>query len=378
LTKALEDSVRAGHPWVFADAVRLEGDFEDGQVADLRDREGGFVARGTVEPRSPLVFRAWTTDADEEVGPDLVRRRLADALALRRATLDESVTALRVCHGENDHLPGLQCDLYGDVASLRTDGALGRAWESTYVEAVREVLQPRAVVVRNKKVARGRARRVVGDFEDPVTVREGERRYRVSVMHGMKTGFFIDQRPNRGRVQRLAAGRRVLDLFAYSGGFSVAAGLGGADQVTTVDQSRLAIEAAQANLEINGLGNDRHRLVCADVFEYLQSVQESFDLIVLDPPSFAPNKRSLTKAKRAYRRLNRLAMERIPPGGFLATASCSSHVDRRLFLEIIALAAADAGRRCTIGGVHGPGSDHPLRPGFPEGDYLSFVLLRIG
>jgi 23S rRNA (cytosine1962-C5)-methyltransferase len=391
LTKPLEEALRGGHPWLFADAVALAPGLRDGEVVDLLDRRGGFLARGTVEPRSPLAFRAWTLAQDEAVDEKLVERRLAEALALRRAILRADLTGFRVCHGESDRIPGLQCDLYGDVASLRTDGDLGAAWESRFVAAVAKVVAPRAIVVRNVKVDEGAARIVAGRIDGQgaeggagrgageVEIVEHGRRFLVDVLAGQKTGFFLDQRENRDRVGAIARGRDVLNLFGYTGGFSVAAALGGARRVTTLDLAAPAVAVARRNFVLNGLDPAAHEFVVRDAFDTLAELAQApprHDLIVLDPPSFAPNKRSVARAVKAYEKLNELTLRALPPGGWLATASCSSHVREADFLSILATAASRARRELAIAGLFGAGPDHPIRLGFPEGRYLKFVLAR--
>jgi 23S rRNA (cytosine1962-C5)-methyltransferase len=415
LTKPLEDAVRGGHPWIFADAVALPAGAKDGDVAELVDRRGEFLARGTVEPSSPLAFRVWTLEREEKVDGELVRSRLASALAMRRELLRADVTAFRVCHGESDFVPGLQCDLYGDVASLRTDGELGVAWERLFVDAVRDVVKPRAIVVRNPRTGEGEARLVhgaldaksggAGPRDGEVVVVEHGRRFVVDVLRGQKTGFFVDQRDNRDRVGAIARGRRVLNLFAYTGGFSVAAALGGATSVTTVDVAAPAIETARRNFLLNGLDPALHEFQVSDAFDVLADLSARahhvrtnaktvgdergdvatstalgtapFDLIVLDPPSFAPSRKTVDRGTKAYEKLNELALRSLPRGGWLATASCSSHVSERDFLAIVAEAARRARRDVTIASVSGAGPDHPVRLGFPEGRYLKFVLLRV-
>ena len=388
LRRPIADSIRAGYPWVFADTLAAAQSLADGEVVDLVDAVGDFVARGTVEPRSPLAFRAWTLDPKETVGPELVERRLAAALAARRELLRPDVTGFRVCHGENDAIPGLQCDLYGDVASLRTDGALGVAWEETFVGAVRRVVAPRAIVVRNPHVGEGEARVVHGEVRGEVEIVEHGRRFLVDVLRGQKTGFFLDQRENRDRVGSIARGRRVLNLFGYTGGFSVAAAQGGAARVTTVDIAAPAVDAARRNFERNGLDPAAHEFLARDAFDVLAELAATadpktgskpapFDLIVLDPPSFAHSRKMVPRAAKAYEKLNELALRALPIGGWLATASCSSHVRESDFLGYLATAAQRAGREITLASVAGAAPDHPVRLGFEDGRYLKFVLLRV-
>jgi 23S rRNA (cytosine1962-C5)-methyltransferase len=375
----LEEAVRRGHPWVFKDALRLGEGLGDGEVVELLDRERRFLARGTVEPRSALAFRAWTLDPAERVDGALVRRRLEDAAALRRELLDPRVTGYRLCHGENDGIPGLQCDLYAGIASLRTDNALGLAWEARYLEALRAVAAPRAIVVRNPLREEGRPVVIEGEVPDEVIIEEPGRRFLVQVMEGQKTGFFLDQRENRDRVAALAAGRRVLNCFSYTGGFSVAAALAGAARVVTVDIARPAVEAAKRNFALNDIPLQGHGFEATDAFDLLADAATrpgEFDLIVLDPPSFAPSRKALPKALKAYERLNEFALRALPPGGWLVTASCSSHVGEKELMEVVATAAHKARRALTMTGVFGAGADHPRRPGFPEGHYLKLLILR--
>ena len=377
--------VRHGHPFVWRAALRLPADLQVGEVVELRERGGRFVARGTVDPSSPVAFRAWTLDPNEALDEALLVRRLEQAAALRREVIAPDVTAYRLCHGENDRVPGLQCDLYigegsGTVAALRTDGALGIAWEERFVAAVRRVTCCDAVVVRNPERDRGAARLVFGALPDELIVRERTRRFHVDVLRGQKTGLFLDQRDNRDRVGALAAGRRVLNLFCYTGGFSLAAAQGGATIVRSVDIAAPAVDEARRNFELNGIDPKPHVFEAADAFVLLGELARrppAYDLCVLDPPAFAPNESSLPDARRAYLRLNELALRALPAGGWLATASCSSHLREAEFLAILGEAAQRARRAVTVAGVHGAAPDHPVRPGFPEGHYLKFVLLRI-
>jgi 23S rRNA (cytosine1962-C5)-methyltransferase len=379
LKRALEASIRGGHPWVFRDAIQpFPSGVKTGDVADLMAMDGSFVARGVVEIDSPLAFRAWTIDPNQPVDQTLLNTRLTRAYAARKSVMSPAVTGYRLCHGENDHIPGLHCDIYGDIASLRTDGGLGAAWESRFVDAVKTVAKPSAIVVRNTK---DKAPRVVhGTLPDEVIIHEGDRRFRVDLLQGQKTGFFLDQRENRDRVAGLSAGLRVLNLFSYTGGFSVAAALAGARRVVSVDIAAPAIESARENFILNGIDPTPHGFEAADVFDVLESMVDAkpqYDLIVLDPPSFARNRKSLERGLRAYTALNTMAFKSLPPGGLLATASCSSHVSPSAFLDMVAQSAISAQRETTVLGVYGAGMDHPTRLGFPHGQYLKFVLLRV-
>lgn len=380
LTRPLADAIRAGHPWVFADAVRIPKGTRVGHPMRLVDTDGSFVAMGTADPNSPLAFRVWSTEPHVTIDQALITERLRDAVAYRRDVVPPEVTGYRVCHGENDQIPGLHCDWYDGVASLRTDGEMGAAWEPSFLGAVREVLSPRAIVVRNRTVQNGAARVVAGTVDGEVVISERGRRFSVDLLEGQKTGFFLDQRENRDRVAALAPGRRVLNVFAYTGGFSVAAALAGARHVTTVDIARPAVEAAAANFALNGVDPTDHAFVARDAFDVLAELGQNGaapDLIVLDPPSFVRNRASRERGFRAYRKLNEMAFRGLPAGGWLCTASCSSHVHDRDFRDIVRDAAFAAGREARVAGVFGAGPDHPVRMGFPEGGYLQFAMVRV-
>ncbi len=380
LMRPWADAIREGRPWVFTDAVQMPSGLAAGDVADLVDTSGAFIARGMVEPESPLAFRVWTTDETVAVDERLLRRRLESAAESRAASVGSNVTGFRLCHGEGDGIPGLQCDLYGTIASLRTDGRLGVAWERRFVDAVKAVAKPTAIVVRNPHVEDSAARVVFGKVAGEVVISEGDRRFWVDVLAGQKTGFFLDQRENRDRIGKMSRGRDVLNLFGYTGGFSVAAALGGARRVVTVDIAKPAVETARRNFELNGLDPAGHGFVAADAFDVLASAAQTpgeFDLIVVDPPSFAPNQKSLDRALRAYGKLAELAFKAVRPGGFVASASCSSHVRMDAFLDLLAKAAVSACVDTTVLTVAGAGPDHPTRLGFPEGSYLKFVLTHV-
>jgi 23S rRNA (cytosine1962-C5)-methyltransferase len=380
LTKPVGERVRLGHPWVFRDALRLPAGLAAGQVVDLLDEAGHFVARGTAEPDSALTFRAWTLDRDTAIDGGLVRWRLARAAELRKVVVAEAVTGYRACHGECDDVPGLHVDCYDGIASLRLDGEVGVVWEDRFTWAVRSVLAPRAIVVRSPRLEEGTARCVEGVVDGPVVIAEGSRRFLVDVMHGQKTGFFLDQRDNRDRVAALAAGRRVLNLFSYTGGFSVAAALAGAREVVSVDSAGPAIAMARENFALNDIAPAGHGFVTADAFEVLANEAAKpgrFDLIVVDPPAFAPSQKTLPRALKAYQKLNAMALGALSSGSWLATASCSGHLRREAFLEMLSRAAWAAQRTVRLAGIYGAAPDHPGRLGFPEGEYLKFALLYV-
>jgi 23S rRNA (cytosine1962-C5)-methyltransferase len=380
LSKPVEASVRRGNPWVFADALEPLDQVADGDVVDLVTREGLFVARGTIEPRSQLRFRAWTARFDQKVDEALVSQRIDSAVSLRRALLSPDITGFRAVHGENDRVPGLHCDLYGDLAVLRVDGHLGGRWLDAYLSGVVSSLAPASAVLREPHRDNGQPRLLFGDSTDEVLIREGERQFIVHPLTGQKTGFFLDQRDNRDRITALARDKRVLNLCCYTGGFTVAAGLGGAREVVSVDISGAALETARENVKLNGLDASRFSFAKADVFEWLADEPRRaarFDMVIVDPPSFAASAKTARDGGKAYVRLNELAMKATAPGGWFVSASCSSHLRMEGFVDLLAAAAERAERIYTVVEMRGAGVDHPTLPAFPQGAYLKCVIGRL-
>ena len=390
LRKRLERTIRGGHPWVYRDALAEAPRLRDGAVVQLTTRNGSALAVGFWDTRSPIAVRVLAAGALAAAPRALVDDRIAAALARRMAFIDRRQTdAFRWIHGEADGLPGVHVDVYGQAASVRCDGEGARAFyldlpERLHATAAKAGLALRTVVERRARDdgadAPGAARAAVawgaapaGDLE----VRENGLRFGVDLLRGQKGGLFLDQRDNRALVRTLASGRRVLNLFAYTGGFSIYAAAGGARATVTVDAAAPAIAAARRNFERNRLPTGDARFVSGDAFAFLEQAArdgERFDLVISDPPSFAPSRRALAAGLRAYQRLHRLCAAVTAPGGTLCAASCSSHVDRKAFLATVRDGARDAGRRFELQELHGAAPDHPVVPQFPEGDYLKFAV----
>ena len=378
-----ERPVRAGHPWIFSRAIAsgLEG-AEPGEPVEVRSAGGAFVAAGYGNPRTTIAVRVLTLE-EEPVDERLVRRRVEEALALRRATLPAALTAHRILNGEGDRMPGIVADRYGDfvVCQFLTAGAARLA--PAVVEALRDTLAPIGIYERSEGGVRAEeglpgARGVLAGAEPPprIVIDESGARFLVDVLHGQKTGFFLDQREGRARVRALAEGRRVLNTFAYTGGFAIAAGLGGATKVVSVESSRPALELADAAWSENRLDPAAAEFVQADVFEYLHGTRDRFDLVVLDPPPFVRRRRDVDAGLRGYRDVNLQAFRHLAPGGWLFTSSCSQHLSRPAFREVVAAAAADAGRQPLVVAELGHPPDHPVAAAHPEGEYLKSLVLR--
>lgn len=378
-----ETPVRAGHPWIFSGAIASGlDDAEAGEPVRVVSASGQFVAAGYVNPRTSIAVRVLTLD-DEPVTQGLVTRRLREAAALRAATLPPELTAYRLVNGEGDRLPGLVVDRYGDfvVCQVLTAGAARLLpW---LVEALGTVLGPRGILQRSEGGVRAEeglagARGVLFGEEPPVPIEivENGVRLLVDLVHGQKTGFFLDQRDNRVRIRALARDRQVLNLFSYTGGFSIAAALGGARRVVSVDSSRPALELAEQAWVLNGLPADASECVEGDVFEWLRAGRDPFDVVVLDPPPFVRRRRDLRPGIRGYRDVNLQAFRRLAPGGWMLTCSCSQHLDRAGFRDIVVGAAAAAGRSVQLVGEYDHPPDHPTLLAHPEGAYLKALLVR--
>ena len=373
MAKNLSRALRDGHPWVFRDAIDRPPRLADGTAVELRTRDGRAVAAGFWDARSPIAVRV--LEAGSLADPDAtVDRRLKAALARRLERLDRARTnAFRWVHGEADRLPGIHVDLYDDVAVVRFDGdgapAFYRDLGARLAEAARPI-ELRAVLDRQTGGRlHGRGARAKFD------VLENGLRFGVAPGASGKGGLFLDQRENREGVEGRARGKSVLDLFASTGGFSLYAARGGARSTDTVDSARPAIAVARRNFELNGFPLDRAGFHATDAFEFLEEAmrrRRRWDLVISDPPSFAPNQGARESARRAYTRLHRLAAAVTAPGGTLCAASCSSHFGRAEFLETL-----EACGRFVLEKVRGAGFDHPVLRAFPEGDYLKFAIGRV-
>jgi 23S rRNA (cytosine1962-C5)-methyltransferase len=381
LTQPLEALIRRGHPWLYADAISSRGcRAQAGDVVDVLAGDGQWLARGVFDPDSPIRVRVWTLDPTVEVNDALLESRIKQAKRRRAAMIGADTTGYRLLNGEGDRVPGLVCDLYGEVGVLRPDGIAAERWIEPARRVIERLLPVKRWVIRRAKIHRGEhevAEWLGAPGEPIVAFMERGASLTCDVIHGQKTGFFLDQRENRARVASLCAGKRMLNLFGYTGGFSLFAALEGAAQTTTVDLAAPAIEAARRHFERNGLDPSAHDFVAQDVFRYLERFEAQrapFEVAVCDPPSFAHKRRDLERARDAYIKLFGALLVVMPTHSTVALASCSSHIQRAMFAELIAEAASQAGCSLVLTGLHGAASDHPVLPGFPEGDYLQCFI----
>jgi 23S rRNA (cytosine1962-C5)-methyltransferase len=390
LKKGRERSVKRRHPWVFSGAIeKVVGDAQPGETVQVRDIVGNPLALAAYSPKSQIRARVWTFNHEEGVDGAFFRGRLARALALRDGLpAAKHTNALRLVHGESDGLPGLVVDRYADVLVVQILSAGIERWRDLILDSLIEISGCEAAFERSDAEVRGleglepRTGFVRGNRNaSRCPIIEYGLNFRVDVEQGQKTGFFLDQRENRQRVRALAAGREVLDGFCYTGGFSIAALAGGAKRVTAVESSSSALEVAKENLAANPLDASKVEFLQADVFSHLRTLRDRgahFDMVVLDPPKFAPTAAQAKNAARAYKDINLLALKLLSPGGLLATFSCSGGVSAELFQSIVAGAALDAGAEAKIVERFTAAADHPVALEFPEGEYLKGLLVLKG
>jgi len=378
------------HPWVFAGSVvRLEGRARPGDTVDVVGRDGRVLGRGAWSPESQIRVRMWSFTAETTIDHAFFKRTVAACVARRKVhPLLSEQSGIRLIHGESDGLPGIIVDRFGDVVVMQLNSAGADKWRAAIVDALVQSTGCKAVYERSDSDLRtleglepvtGCA---FGELPDtPLTITEYGVRMGVDVVGGHKTGFYLDQRENRRLTGQLAVGRRVLNCFCYSGGFSLQALAGGATEVLSIDSSAPALDSARQNMEMNPqLDAARAEWWQADVFQSLRTLKsqgERFDLIVLDPPKFAPSAAHADRASRAYKDINLLGFRLLNPGGILMTYSCSGGVSLEFFQKIIASAGSDAGRDARILHRLEAAADHPVGLAVPEGEYLKGLAVQV-
>lgn len=380
-----ERSLLRRHPWVYQGSVE-KGAADAGETVRVQAHDGRFLAWGAYSPSSNIRVRAWSFDEAEHIDAAFFERRIQAAVALR-ARLAPASTGVRLIHGEADGLPGLIVDRYADVLSVQLLSAGVERWREPLIELLCKATRLRRVYERSDSGVRGleglepRTGWLRGDGSTELIITEHDWALTLDVAKGHKTGYYLDQRDNRkyfaAWVQRLQC-RRVLNCYAYTGGFSVAALAGGATQVISVDSSAPALDSAKVNVQRHGSAGRDVQFIDADVNQFLRDSLkrgESFDAIVLDPPKFAPTAAHAERASRAYKDINRLALRLLAPGGLLFTFSCSGGIGPELFHKIVAGAGHDAGVNAVIAQRLEAASDHPTTLEFPEGEYLKGLAL---
>ena len=387
LRKGKEESLKRFHPWIFSGAVHhIEGEPKEGDIVEVLNSEGRFVALGQWQVGS-IAIRVLTFNR-QKIGLEFWKKRLATALDVRKS-IGVAGTAYnnmyRLVHGEGDNLPGLIIDIYGENAVMQAHSVGMHVSRMQIAEALKAVMGDtlKAIYYKSEttlpfKASLGQENGFIfGESNDNVAIENGLK-FHIDWLKGQKTGFFVDQRENRSLLEKYSHGRKVLNMFCYTGGFSVYAMRGGAELVHSVDSSAKAVDLVNANIELNFPDDKRHKAFAEDAFRFLDEMKEgAYDLIILDPPAFAKHKDALKNALRGYTKLNVKAFEKIPAGGILFTFSCSQAVNKDQFRMAVFTAAAMAKRKVRIlHQLHQP-ADHPINIYHPEGEYLKGLVLYV-
>jgi 23S rRNA (cytosine1962-C5)-methyltransferase len=385
LKKDQDRRLRAGHSWIYSNEVDTARsplkDLPPGETVSVVGSRGNWLGWAYVNPHSLICARM--VSRDHPLSYPLIRQRLETALALRQRLYDQPY--YRLAFGEADGLPGLVVDRYGDVMAVQITTAGMERQRGAIVDALKQLLEPRAVVMRNDSPGRALeglqnyVETVAGTLPDHVEVREGDASFLVSLTEGQKTGWFFDQAANRDRLLKYVAGKRVLDVFSYVGAWSIRAAMAGADAVTAVDSSERALQSLTDNAARNRVGH----LVTTergDAFAVLKALKQAgrrFDVVVLDPPAFVKRSKDLKEGALAYRRINQAALELLEPDALLVTASCSFHMSNVDLLRAVQQAARATSRHLQLLEQGQQGPDHPVHPAIPETAYLKAFYLRV-
>ncbi len=380
LAKGKEKAIKRKHPWVFSGAFKnIPDHIEDGAMVEVQDFRGTFLGLGLFR-RSSITVCLLSFEPVESI-EDLIRERIAEAISYRKSLSildDKDINCCRLVFAEGDGLSGLIIDKYADTAVIQIHHP---GWKN-YLQLLADILIESKLVqhVYSKpadkiEISEEHTGTLAGKPTAQLVLENGHR-FMVDWAEGQKTGFFLDQRENRRKLALYTKDKSVLNTFSYTGGFSIYALAAGAKKAISVDSSQSAIDLANKNAEINGLGKN-HEGISSDVFEYLKTSDENFDVIILDPPAFSKNRRSIHNAVQAYKRLNLAGIKKVNNGGFIFTFSCSQHIDFKLFEDTIRAAAIESGKRVRIVERLNQPADHPVNIYHPEGEYLKGFILQI-
>lgn len=388
LKKDKEKAVLQKHPWLFSGAIdRVKGKPANGDIVRLLNHKGDFMAYGFYNDQSRVALRLLEWDENIPVNEDWFRQKVAMAVKARSSVLNENTDTCRLVFSEADYLPGLIVDKYADHLAVQVLTSGIEKVMPVIIEELRQLLNPLSIFDKSDASSRQHegmetSNVVLWGDEPPasVAVKENGVAYNINIAEGQKSGFYCDQRDNRRILAAYTSGKTVLDCFSYTGGFTLNALQNGAVSVTSVDSSALAIETLKENIQLNNLDATKHTAIQSDVNKQLRVFKdagETFDVIVLDPPKYAPSRSALDRAARAYKDLNRLGMLLLNSGGLLATFSCSGAMDMENFKQVLAWAALDAGKQVQFIYQFCQPEDHPVRASFPEGEYLKGLLCRV-
>ena len=386
IKKDREKSLLRHHPWLFSGAIeRIEGEPQLGETVELRAHDGRFLGFGAWSPKSQIAVRIWSFNPEAEINADFFRRKLSLAVKRRESLFEPNKTdAVRLVNAESDGLPGLIVDCYNGYLVVQFLSAGAEFWRETIISALTEICPVTGIYERSDVEVREKEglelrRGLLQGNEPPelIEICENSRRFLVNIRNGHKTGFYLDQRDNRQKITEFSARREVLNCFAYTGGFALAALSAGAAKVTNIEASAEALELLNRNVALNGFDPAKVENLTDDVFQVLRKFRDqgrSFDLIILDPPKFAESKSQIERASRGYKDINLLAFKLLRPGGILFTFSCSGQISPELFQKIVADSALDAGKSAQILAWLNQSANHPTALNFPEGHYLKGLV----
>ncbi|TWR29946.1 class I SAM-dependent rRNA methyltransferase [Mucilaginibacter pallidiroseus] len=389
LKKGKEKAVLQKHPWVFSGAIEhVKGKPANGDIIRLLDGKKQFLGYGFYNDQSRVAVRLLEWNEDTAVNEDWFRQKVRTAVAGRAHILEDGSTdTCRLIFSEADYLPGLIVDKYADHLSVQVLTSGMQNAMPVIIDELNALLKPTSIFDKSDATSRSHegletSNVLLAGTHPPelVMVKENGITYGINIAEGQKSGFYCDQRDNRRLLAAYAKGKTMLDCFSYTGGFTLNALKNGAALVTSVDSSALAIETLQENIRLNSLDSAKHTAIKSDVNAQLRKFKESgdkFDIIVLDPPKYAPSRSALDRASRAYKDLNRIGMQLLNSGGLLATFSCSGAMDMETFKQVLAWAALDAGKQVQFINQFNQPEDHPVRSSFPEGEYLKGLLCRV-
>lgn len=379
-----DQRIKAGHPWIFSNEIaRADGERTPGLTAEVFDSGGCFLGTGYYNPHSLIAVRLLTRTREDIDSPAFYTERLRRAVAYRNESY-QGLASFRAVHGEGDLLPGLVVDKYGDYLSIQLLSYGMEARREPLLAALKETFNPRGIVARNDVAVRKlegldeRIELLFGDIPEALEIEENGLRFMVSLMTGQKTGHFLDQKENHLLLKGHVEGKRVLDCFCYSGSWGIHAAHFGAGDVTCLDISDRAIALAVKNAEMNRV-RERMKFETVDVFERLRTMKsegQRFDLVVMDPPAFVKSRKTLKEAQKGYLTINRRALDLLNPGGILVTCSCSYHMEREMFRELIDAAARQSGKQLRLLASRSQALDHPVLLNVPETEYLKCLMVQ--
>lgn len=387
LKKGKERPIQNRHHWIFSGAVAKIPEFTDGTILPVQDSKGHLLGTAYFNKRAKILGRMVSFENDEPL--TTIQQNIKKAIFWRKALFNKNeTTAFRLINAEGDNLPGLIADLYANVLVIQIstlgmeklkpfilkclkDELLKNEWDIT------AIYEKSNLPSRKEEGLQSYEAHLVGEPFEKIEILENGIKFLVSIPDGQKTGFFIDHREMRKKIGELSYGKRVLNCFSYSGGFSIYAAKGGATLVDSVDISEKAIQLAKTNAALNNLNLHSLNFFTEDVFEFLRRSDLNYDLVILDPPAFAKKQKDIISACRGYKDINRVAMQKMPKGSLLLSCSCSYHVDEKLFQQVLFQAAREANRNVKIVGRHEMAKDHPINIFHPESDYLKSILLYI-